>query len=777
MSSDDNRSDQMLHQTSDHQTHNDNAPSQKISRRSLLIGGGVGTGLLVGWALWPRQYAVNLQAAKGEHVFNSWLKIAEDGKIVVAVPQCEMGQGSYSLIAQIIAGELGADWRTIAVQPAQGSPLFSNHLLAKEWTSAIIPDGWDVEQFGTWGEWSVKEIANRSTFMVTAASSTQRQFETIAREAAAAARILLCQSAAKIWGIGWENCESVSGFVRHDSKELPFAKLAADASKNKIDGPITLRPIENDLLFGTETPRLDLPAKVDGSANFSGDIRLPDMVYASIRSGPHGNTQLKSINRQGAARVRDLIDIVSNENWVATIASNWWAANNALDLMSPTYETKGRLASSGSINEALDNAIENGQGWKYISKGSVTESFKKSSGTRILKGEYRSSAAVHAAIETRTATAQYKNGALQLWINSQAPENAREIAATAIGISKNDVILYPMFGGGSFGRNMDNQIAGQVAILTKHVGKAVQLTYSRAEDFMRDHVRTPAKALMSASIDIAGRFQGLKASIAMPSTMREQMLRLRGEDELTAIHDSADVFDPLALEGFALPYSVPNITINQYPAQIDIPTGRWRGNGHIFSCFCIESFIDELAYMANIEPLSYRMQMLVNQTRLARCLTNVSNMASWDGGRDGSGKGLACHSMRDSHIAVIAEAQNSDQGIRVKRISAVVDCGRIANPATARAQIEGGIIFGLAQAVGSSTGFRGGMPTARRLRDINIPALADAPEIQVEFIRSEEKSGGIGELGVPAVAPAISNALFSATQVRLRELPLLSRGL
>lgn len=752
------------------------SPVNGISRRSILVGGGVGMGLLVGWTLWPRQYAVNLQAAKGEHVFSSWIKIAEDGKVIVAIPQSEMGQGSYSLLAQIIAGELGADWRTVAVQPAQTSPLFANDLIAKEWTPAIIPDGWDMDDFGLVGDWSVQEIATRSTFMITAGSSTQRQFEPIVREAAAAARMLLCQTAAKQWNINWEDCETASGFVRYQNKEIPFAELAAKASKEQIDGLVALRTIEDDLLFGTELPRLDLPAKVDGSANFAGDVRLPDMLYASVRAGPHGNSKLKSINRRGAARVRDLIDVVTQENWVAAIASNWWAANRALDLMAPTYVTNGILPDNESIDEALNGAFD-GQGWVFQSAGYIAEAYKKSSGTRIIKAEYKSNPAVHAPIETRTTTASFRDGKLQLWLNSQAPENAREVAAKAIGISINDVILYPMFGGGSFGRNMDNQIAAQAAILAKHLKKPVQLIWSRAEDLMRDHVRTPAQARISAAIDTAGRLSALRASVAIVPTMREQMLRLRGDDERAAIDKSADIYDPLAMEGFASPYTIPNISINQYPAKINIPTGRWRGNGHVFSCFTIESFIDELAHAAGIEPLSYRMQMLVDQTRLARCLSKVANMASWDGGAEGSGKGLACHSMRGSHIAVIAEAESGDQGIRVRRISAMVDCGRIANPATARAQIEGAIIFGLAQAVGSSVGYRSGMPTARRLRNINLPTLADAPEIQVEFIRSTENSGGIGELGVPAVSPAIGNALFSATGVRLRELPLLSLDL
>jgi isoquinoline 1-oxidoreductase beta subunit len=208
-----------------------------------------------------------------------------------------------------------------------------------------------------------------------------------------------------------------------------------------------------------------------------------------------------------------------------------------------------------------------------------------------------------------------------------------------------------------------------------------------------------------------------------------------------------------------------------------MPTGPWRGLANSYNCFFVEGFIDELAHKAGVEPLSFRMQMLVGQTRLARCLTGVAIMAGWDGGVSGSGRGIACHSMRGSHIAVIVTARNSETGVRVDRIHAMADCGRLINPDLARQQIEGGILFGLAQALGSATDFESGLPTARRLRDIDLPKLADVPEITVELARNDEAPGGVSELGVPAVAPAIANALFSAAGIRLRELPLLSRGL
>lgn len=259
--------------------------------------------------------------------------------------------------------------------------------------------------------------------------------------------------------------------------------------------------------------------------------------------------------------------------------------------------------------------------------------------------------------------------------------------------------------------------------------------------------------------------------------MRELAERLSGASPSEAIKNVAGDYDPLAIEGAVPPYAIPNILVSHFPANIPTPSGRWRGNGHNLTAFCRETFIDELAAKAGVEPFSYRMQMLVGETRLAKCLAQVTTLAGWDGGEKGSGNGIACNIMRGSYIALIAKAKAGEDGVRVSKITAVVDAGRIVNPDIARQQIEGGIVFGMAQALGASTGFEGGLPTARRLRDIDLPLLADIPEIEIQFLPSEEEPGGLGEIGVPVVAPAIANALYSAAGVRLRDLPLLSRGL
>ena len=753
------------------------APKDGPSRRTLLIGGGVGVGLLVAWGVWPRRYAPNLRAAEGEHLFGPWLKIGEDGSVVVAVPQSESGQGVYTALAQIIAGELGADWRSVAVQPVPPSPLFANTLLAREWAPAFLPENVSLDTGGGPVASSINELARRDMFVVTGGSSSIRQFERPCREAGAAARAVLCQAAAARWDTDWEQCQTDRGFVTFGKRRLSFAQLVVEASQLDPPSPIPVNPSPRNRLSGHNAPRLDLSAKIDGSASFAGDVRLPDMLFASVRAGPAGDTSLLSADSAAALKIRGVVQVVKTDDWVAAVASNWWAANQALDAMSPVFRTKGLMADSGQISQSLSDAIAKGPGFRATKIGDVDAAMAPETATRIYKADYSVGAAVHAPIETRTATADFRNGRLQLWLASQAPQAAKQAAAVAIGIDADDVVLYPVMAGGSFDRNFDSLIAAQVAVIAKEVGRPVQLTWSRAEDFIRDHVRSPALGRLSAAMNEEGAITGLALRVAAASSMRELANRIDGETVDAARKAASGEFDHLALDGAQMPYAIPNITIDHFPVPMPMPTGPYRGLANSYNCFFMEGFIDELAQYAGVEPLSFRMQMLVGQTRLARCLTGVATMAGWDGGGSGSGRGIACHSMRGSHIAIIATARTSETGVRVDRIHAMADCGRLINPDLARQQIEGGIVFGLAQALGSATDYESGLPTARRLRDIDLPKLADVPEIVVEFARNDEAPGGVSELGVPAVAPAIANALFSAAGIRLRELPLLSRGL
>ncbi|WP_417593653.1 molybdopterin cofactor-binding domain-containing protein [Parasphingorhabdus sp.] len=744
--------------------------STGLTRRKFLIGGAVGTGLLVAWAIWPRNYEPNVAATENEQVFGAFLKISEDGQVAVVVPQSEMGQGVYTVLPQILADELGADWRTVAVEPAPINPLYSNRLLAEQWAECFLPTGVEKLAENAAVQWMAQNVAIRDQFIVTADSTSIPAYAESFREAGAAARVLLTKAAADRWDVAWETCAVENGIISSGDKKLRFGELVRDAAKQTLPDPVPLRPAGEGHLIGQDVPRLDMPSKLDGSANFSGDIRLPDMVFAAIRQGPIGETRLKSFNRGGASKITGFIDVVKSEKWIAAVATNWWAANRALDKMSPVFETKGFMADSDRIDTALQEALDDGPGIRFVSRGDTKGLFKDDN---IHRARYHADAAVHAPIETRTATAEFKDGVLELWMATQAPAAAVRAAAETLNISQDRVTLYPMLSGGSFDRNLDNEIAGQVARIAKKMGRPVQLVWSCAEDLMHDHYRAPSHARLDAAMEKGGRVEAMQIKVAAPPSSREQVKRLfDAMDNVDAMRSSIGEADSKAVAGLDVPYDIPNLTVDHHSAFVGVPTGNWRSNAHSSNIFYLESFIDELAAKAGIEPLSFRMQMMNNQPKLARCLTGVAAMAAWDGGLDGSGQGMACHSMRGGHIAVIASAGRGTGGLEVSRISATVDIGRIIHPDIARQQIESGIVFGLAMALGSATRFQDGLPTARRLRDLALPRLAEIPPIQIEFLRSDEEPVGYEELGVPAVAPAVANALFSATGTRFRQLPL-----
>ncbi|MEO7169010.1 MAG: molybdopterin cofactor-binding domain-containing protein [Sphingomonas sp.] len=732
-----------------------------INRRSLLIGGGVGVGLFVAWGVWPRSYAPNLTAAKGETVFGAWLKIGLDGHVTVAVAQAEHGQGVYTTLPQILADELGADWRTVAVQPAPLNPLYANPMAAD-----VLFDG----VFDALPAPLRSGHASRTALVLTGGSTSVRAFEDDLRDAGAAARVLLCKAAAKRWKVDWQACGTAGGFVIHGTDRVRFGEIAAEAAGGTLPNPLPLRSGEANRLLGQSLPRLDVPSKVDGSANFAGDVRLPDMVFAAIRQGPVGDTKLISVDRAAAGRIRGVLSVATNDNWVAAIGSNWWAANQALAAMRPRFQTHGAIISSSSIDDALTAALD-GPGERMAAEGDLSAAFK---GARLVTAEYSAGLAVHAAVETMTATAHYADGRLQLWLPTQAPGLARAAAAAVLGMSEDNVVVYPMLIGGSFGANLEHLAAEQAAILAEKLKRPVQLVWSRSEDMMHDRYRPPAAARMSARLGPNGQILGWLAKIAAPTTGRELAGRLMGGDKAArAALALPAVGDAYAVAGAKPIYRIPAYAIDHHPAEIGVPTGHWRSGAHSYTAFFTECFLDELAHVAGTEPLSFRIGMLGGDARLARCLSTAASLGGWEGGIPGSGQGIACHSFRGSHIAVLAEAHIDEGQVPVvDRIVAAVDCGRQINPDVVRQQIEGGLIFGMAAALGGATTFTENVADARTFGDIALPRLADTPDITVEMIRSEADPGGVGELGVPPIAPAIANALQASTGFRMRTLPL-----
>jgi isoquinoline 1-oxidoreductase subunit beta len=736
--------------------------TRRITRRTLLIGGGVGVGLVVAWGVWPRTYLPNLTAGPGESLFGAWLKIGTDGHVSVAVPQLEEGQGVYTALPQIVADELGADWNLVGVEPAPLDPLYANALAADELFGMAL---------GPLPEGARHAHAMRSSWILTGGSTSVRNFEATLRQAGATARALLCKAAARRWNSDWQACETGGGFVAHGGQRIGFGTLAAAAAAETPPASPPLRLGEGARLTGKPLPRLDAPAKVDGSVNYAADIRLPGMVHASIRQGPTGATELVRLDRAAADKIPGMLAVVTRPGWVAAVANNWWAADQALDAMRPRFRTPAEVVNDDSIATALGTALD-GAGTRVVDTGKLEDQFR---GARLVAAEYRVGLALHAALEPTTCTASHQDGHLSLWLPTQAPALARSAAARAAGLSENQVTIHVTMAGGAFGGRLEPDVADQAAILAMAIGRPVQLTWARGEDSRHDRYRAAAAGRMTARLNEQGRVSGWLGKIAAPETGRELATRVLGRDPLVKASLALPrQVDRSAVDGAVPPYAIPNLAIDHHPASIGVPTGYWRSGAHSYTCFFNESFVDELAHVAGQEAVSFRMAMLGQSPRLARCLQMAAQLGGWQGGTSGSGQGIACHSFRGSYIAVMAEAHlTADRKVKVERLVAAVDCGRVINPDLVTQQIEGGLIFGMAAAVGGATTFTENVADARTIADLDLPTLANAPEITVEIVPSIADPGGVSELAVPPVAPAIANALQAATGVRFRSLPLL----
>lgn len=760
----------------------------QVTRRGLVTGAALGGGLLVAWWFLPRNYANPLEPASGEHLFGAWIKIAEDGVVSVAVPQLEMGQGITTLIPQIVAQELGADWRQIAVEPAPVAAAYPNIPLAKKWIELWEPladglsDGLD-DRLAT-------RFARSQRFTATADGTSLAAYEAPAREAAAAARAMLAQEAADRWGASWEQCEVEGGIVRWGEQSATFGELAAGAASWSPPDPPPLRPevpsesplpgtVPDTINASPAFPRIDLPSKVDGGYRFAGDVRLPGMVFAAIRHGPNNGAELTGFDAEAAAGIRGIAGAVRTKRWLAVAANTWWTAERALDAMQPQFDVAFPV-DSDDVEARLERFLRIGESYKVAETG-----FGEEAMTRVdLSRKYDLEPAHAAPLETASAAARWSTGRLELWIASQAPEQARAAAARAVGIGPEDVALYPMPAGGSFDARLEHEHAIEIAHIARELDRPVQLTWSRRDEMIRSRPRAPASILIAAELAQGGRgeIDALRLRVATSSPTHEFGRRLFGNlTPQAAVRETSGMVDPLALESAVPPYELPSVTVRHVAVETGYPAGRVRGNAHGPSCFAIESFIDEIAHRHAREPLSYRMSMLGKDIRLAACLQRAASMAEWDGGVDQSGQGLACHRIGDAdtgaRIACVATARRGEGGVRVTRLSAAVDIGRIVNLDIARQQIEGGLLFGLGIALGNALRMRGGLPSSTEYAGLGLPVLADTPAIEVDFLPSESPPADPGEIGAVVTPPAIANALFSATGLRLRRLPLLSSGL
>ena len=692
----------------------------KLDRRTLLVAGGAGIGLVVAFAMWPRHLGSTLTMARGEQAFGNYIKVARDGRITVAVPQAETGQGIWTALPQIVADELGAAWEAVAVEPAPLAAAYANPLAKDE--------GWPKDS------------------RITANATSVRAFEGPLREAAAVAREMLVGAAADRWNVDPSECETADGLVFLGARTFTFGELAEEAAGRSPPHRPTLRRSTRGRLIGQPLQRLDGPAKANGRMQFAGDVRLPNMLFASARLAPPGG-RLAGYAREAIGRVPGIRYVTARDGWFAVVAETWWAAEKAMKAADPRFTGE---RSPVDLRPIFDDALANGSSTSWFSRGdydSVTR------GSRPLAATYFVGPSQHLGIEPLSATARLTStSGLDVWAATQAPELARKAAG--------DAIFYPLPPGEPAGRAMEPDAIPIAVELARAGGGAVQVTLSQSSSQNHDRVAPGALARMTA---LPGE-GGITAAWQM---------RVATADGLgAALGGSAKALGRTALDGSVPPYSIPNVRIEAVRANLPFEPGYLRGSPNREFAFFAESFIDELAHAAGMEPLAFRMSMLGGNGRLARCLQAATRLAKWDGGGPGSTMGIAGCSAYGSHIGLVATASiGEDQRIQVHRLVAAVDCGRMVNSGLVTQQVESSLIWAIAQATMPAPEWVVGMPRARPFRDIGLPRIGDAPEIFIEIVPSSEAPGGISGLGTTVLAPAVANAVYAGTGKRLRSLP------
>ena len=675
-----------------------------ISRRSLLVGGGAGVGLIVAFAAWPRRQGSALTAARGEQIFGHYLKIAPDGRVTVAIPQAETGQGAWTGLAQIAADELGAAWELVAVEPAPAAAAYVNAMLGKR---------------------------------ATAYATSVRAFERPLREASAMARDLLVRVAAQRWDVDPEQCDSADGFVINGARRLGFGQLAEAAAGLKTGEPV-LRRAGSGRLAGQSLARLDLPAKSDGSLRFASDVRLPGLLFASVRIAPPGG-RLRGFARKAAEATPGLKQLVATDGWLAAIGDTWWSAERALVTANARF-TGSADANGAAVDAALESALEEGDRRALFDRGDYAGTVGDA---RALAATYRIAPAEHRSLEPLCATARFAGDRLEIWAPVQAHDDALSAAAQAAALGRGAVTLYPMPVGDGTGRALHADAVPIAVDLASRAGKPVQLTVPAKVSRNQDRMRTPMLARMTALPSPDGGLAAWSARFVTASDIE--------------------------LPGAAAPYAVPAMRIEAVAADLPIASGYMRGGSEALTAFANESFIDEMARRIGAEPFSFRMGLLGGNVRLAQVLSAVTALGKWDGGAPGSRMGLAAVSAFGSHIALLAEAGiGADQKIAVERLVAVVDCGRAINPGLVKQQVEGSLIQALALATGDAPEIVAGMPVAHRLGGAGVTQV---PVVEVEILPSRAAPGGVSGLGHVVLAAAVANALAAGTGRRLRDLP------
>lgn len=730
----------------------------KWTRRGF-IGAGVlaGGALLIGVGVRPGNPVGKLgpvvAGGEGEQLINSWLKIDADNIVTAIVPHCEMGQGAHSVLAQMLADELDADWSLVRVMQA---PTDGSYVVTDTIRGFVAPGTLDAPDWlePTWNGLFTR-IGQLADGLITGGSSSIRTTgQHTMRIAGAAARQMLVGAAAKAWGVPAAEISTANSILSHKAsgRSAPYAQFAAAAAEQDMPQTPALKAPKDYRLMGTDAPRTDIPAKVNGTASFGIDAVIPGqtMTYAAVRRVPVPGTRVAKMDAGAAKAMPGVLQILNMGDFIAVVADSYWQAQQALNAITAEYTAPESAIRSSQdqfarFAAALDEAGDTG-GKEVIGHGDVPAAMQ--SAAKTISAEYQVPYLAHAPLEPMNATVWVRDDQCEIWTSTQVPLFARSAAAKALGLSKDDVTVHHPLLGGGFGRRLETDYVVMAARIGQATGYPVKMIWSREEDTQKGLFRCADMSRFSAGLDAQGRLTAYN-------------------NVFTQRHDPADACDCAF-------YDIPNKSIRVAEAELHLPFAAFRSVDHSQQAFFIESFIDEAAQAAGRDPLDFRLAMLGKSPRHKAVLEKVAAMANW-GTKPaaGWGRGIALTESFGSIVAEVVEVDMTSGKPRLTNVWCAADPGFAMNPDGFRNQMEGGIVFGLTAALYGEISLKDGAVEQGNFHDYRLMRLDECPAITVEIINgNHEKLGGAGEPGLPPAAPALANAIFAATGKRLRALPI-----
>jgi isoquinoline 1-oxidoreductase beta subunit len=706
----------------------------KMSRRDFIK-----TGMVLGGGLVLACHIPFGRRAEGAGVAtfapNAFLRIGSDDSVTIIVNKSEMGQGVYTSLPMLLAEELECDWRKVQVKASPVAPEY-NHT-----------------QFGP--------------IMVTGGSTSVRsEWERFSR-AGAAAREMLVVAAAQSWKVGPDTCRAENGMViGPGNKRLSYGKLAARAAKLPVPQDPKLKDAKKRKLLGKPIHRLDSPAKINGTALFGIDVLAPGMLTAVIARSPVFGGRVKSFDPGKALAVSGVKQVIVVDAGVAVVADGFWSARKGRELLEIVWD-EGEWAHLSTPQMREEYArLATTPGLPARREGDAAAGLAKAA--RKLEAVYEMPYLAHATMEPLNCFVDLKGDHCLIRTGSQFQTVDRNAAAQELGLKPEQVTLETTFLGGGFGRRgcPGSDFVLDAVQVAKKVGSPVKVVRTREDDMHAGYYRPMWYDRISAGLDDAGR------PLAWSHTIVGQSIIAGTQFESAMVKDG---IDGTSVEGAAdIPYAIPNILVDLHTTKNGVPVLWWRSVGHSHTAFVVQSFLDELAHAAGKDPFQYQRALLTGKPRHLRVLETVAEKAGWDRPLPkGMGRGLALHESFGSFIAQVAEVSlDARERVRVQRVVCAIDCGRIVNPDIIAAQMESGIIFGLSAALYGAITLKDGRVEQGNFDSYPLLRMEAAPKVEVHIIPSTEPPGGVGEPGVPPIAPAVANALFAATGARVRSLPL-----